>query len=165
MLPLYRTCVLVTIRLTRICGWLAGCLLLMLSAAAVFAQEQGAPLSGDIQVFRNALETVFVFPRVGPVDKKGELVAAGDLTGQVRQALENLRLMASRVGVSPAHVVTLTLYVKEKSAGDSLEKFARESFGDWSPLTTLVETKQLRVVGALVEVEAVAVVRPLRPGR
>ena len=70
----------------------------MLGAASTFAQEP-APPTGDVQVFRNALETVFVFPRVGPVDRKGDLVGAADLTGQVRQALVNLRLMASRVGV------------------------------------------------------------------
>ncbi len=99
---------LAMIRIIRISAWLAAGLLLMLGAAWTFAQAQVAP-TGDVQVFRNALETVFVFPRVGPVDKKGELVAAADLTGQVRQALVNLRLMASRVGVAPAHFVTLTL--------------------------------------------------------
>jgi len=156
---------LAMIGLTRIRGSLAGCLLLMLSASGAFAQKQAEPPSGDIQIFRNALQTVFVFPRVGPVDREGELVAAGDSTGQVRQALENLRLMASRVGVSPAHFVTLTLYVKEKSAGDGLEKIARESFSDWSPSTTLVETKDLRVASALVEVEGVAIVRPPKAGR
>ena len=58
-----------------------------------------------------------------------------------------------------------TRNVKEKSAGDGLEKIAREAFSDWSPSTTLVETKELRVPGALVEVEAVAIVRPPKSGR
>ncbi len=71
--------------------------------------------------------------------------------------------MAGRVGVLPAHFVTLTLYVKEKSAADGLEKIARESFSDWNPSTTVVETKELRVTGALVEGEAVAMIRPPNP--
>ncbi|MGZ8496129.1 MAG: RidA family protein, partial [Candidatus Binatia bacterium] len=114
------------IRIIKISTWLAAGLLLMLDAARIFAQKP-APPTGDVQVFRNALETVFVFPRVGPVDKKGELVAAADLTGQVRQALVNLRLMASRVGVSPAHVVTLTVYGTDRSLRDVMEKSVREA--------------------------------------
>ena len=81
-------------RTVMLYAWLAAALLLMLAAASTLARGQAA---GDIQVFRNALETVYV-PRIGPVDRKGELVAAGDPTEQVRQALGNLRLLASRVG-------------------------------------------------------------------
>ena len=136
----------------------------MLSAALTLAQEP-APPTGDVQVFRNALETVFVFPRVGPVDRKGDLVGAADLTGQVRQALVNLRLMASRVGVSPAQVVTLTIYGADSSLREVLEKSAREAFSDWGPATAFVEAKNLRPAGAMVEVEAVAVVRGLKPGK
>ncbi|MGZ9186959.1 MAG: RidA family protein [Candidatus Binatia bacterium] len=152
------------IRIIKISTWLAAGLLLMLGAAWTFAQAP-APPTGDVQVFRNAQETVFVFPRVGPVDRKGDLVGAGDLTGQVRQALVNLRLMASRVGVSPAHVVTLTVYGADSSLRDVMEKSAREAFSDWGPATAFVEAKNLRPAGALVEVEAVAVVRGLKPGK
>ena len=91
-------------RMVKLYDWLAAALLfLMLGAASTLAHGQAA--AGDIQVFRNALETMYVFPRVGPVDRKGELVAAGDPTGQVKQALGNLQLMASESGV-PAHFVT-----------------------------------------------------------
>ena len=155
---------LAMIRSVRISAWLAVALLLMLDAASTFAQEP-APPTGDVQVFRNALETVFVFPRVGPVDKKGELVAAADLIGQVKQALVNLRLMASRVGVSPAQIVMLTVYGTDSSLRDVLEKSAREAFSDWGPATAFVEAKNLRPAGAMVEVEAVAVVRGLKPGK
>ena len=127
--------------------------------------QEPAPPTGDVQVFRNALETVFVFPRIGAVDKKGELVGVGDLTGQVKQALGNLRLMASRVGVSPAHVVTLTVYGGDNSLRDVLEKSVREAFSDWGPAIAFVEAKNLRPAGAMVEVEAVAVVRGLKQGK
>jgi len=152
------------IRIVKLYAWLAAALLLMLGAASTFAQEP-APPTGDVQVFRNALETVFAFPRVGPVDKKGELVAAADLTGQVRQALVNLRLMASRVGVSPAQIVTLTVYGADSSLREVLEKSAREAFSDWGPAIAFVEAKNLRPAGAMVEVEAVAVVRGLKQGK
>jgi len=84
-------------RTVMLYAWLGAALLLMLAAASTLAHGQAA--AGDIQVFRNALETVYVFPRIGPVDRRGELVAAGDPAEQVRQALGNLRLLASKVGV------------------------------------------------------------------
>ncbi len=87
------------------------------------------------------------------------------MTGQVKQALANLRLMASRVGVSPAQVVTLTVYGADSSLRDVLEKSAREAFSDWRPATAFVEAKNLRPPGAMVEVEAVAVVRGLKQGK
>ena len=130
-----------------------------------FAVAQSEPSTGDIQIFRNARETVAVFPRIAPVDKSGKLVAPDDLALQVKQALENLHRLAGRVGVLPGHFVTLTLYVKEKSGADGLEKIARQSFSDWNPSMTVVETTGLRVVGALVEVEAVALVRPGKSNR
>ena len=70
-------------RTVMLYAWLGAALLLMLAAASTLAHGQAA---GDIQVFRNALETVYVFPRIGPVDRRGELVAAGDPAEQVRQA-------------------------------------------------------------------------------
>lgn len=133
--------------------------------AAALAVAQSEPSTGDIQMFRNPRETVAVFPRIAAVDKSGKLAAPDDPALQLKQALENLRRLAGRVGVLPGHFVTLTLYVKEKSAADSLEKVARESFSDWNPATTVVETQELRVAGALVEVEAVAMIRPPKSGR
>ena len=146
----------------KLYAWLAAALLLMLGAATTLAHGQAA---GDIQVFRNALETVYVFPRVGPVDRKGELVAAGDPAEQVKHALGNLRLMASRIGVLPAQFVTVTVYGADSSLRESLEKSAREAFGDWGPASAFVEMKNLRPPGAMVEVEAVAVVRGSKQGK
>jgi enamine deaminase RidA (YjgF/YER057c/UK114 family) len=57
------------------------------------------------------------------------------------------------------------LYVKDQNTGESVEKLARGAFSDWSPTVAVVETKQLRAPGALVEVEAIGVLRPLRPRR
>ncbi len=140
-------------------------LLPVLLVVPALARAQSEPSTGDIQIFRNPRESVAVFPRIAPVDKSGAVVAPDDPALQLKQALENLRRLAGRVGVLPAHFVTLTLYVKEKSAADGLEKIARESFSDWNPSTTVVETKELRVTGALVEVEAVAMIRSPKSGR
>lgn len=139
----------------------------MLGSALSLAQDRAPnePTTGDIQIFKNPRETVIVFPRVGPVDKKGELVGPGDLDAQLNQVVANIRRLAAGVGVSTAHIVTVTLYIKNKDAAGGLEKLAREAFLDGNPGIALVEVKELRPSGALVEVEAVAVLRPLNPRR
>ena len=144
---------------------IAVCLLPLLVAAPLLAWAQSAPSTGDIQIFRNARESVAVFSRIAPVDKGGALVAPDDPALQLKQSLENLRLLAARLGVSPIHFVTLTLFVKERSGGEELQRVAQETFRDWNPATTIVEAKELRVAGALVEVEGVAVVRGLKSRR
>ena len=56
------------------------------------------PQPGNIQIIRNPRETVIVISGVEPLDKKGSLVALGDLTGQMKQTVENLRRSALRAG-------------------------------------------------------------------
>jgi enamine deaminase RidA (YjgF/YER057c/UK114 family) len=142
-------------------------MLVLLGLGSALAQERaaGEPSTGDIQILRNPRETVIVFPRVGPVDKKGELVGPGDLDAQLNQVVANIRRLAAGVGVSTVHIVTVTVYTISKKAAGGLEKLAREAFLDGNPGIALVEVKELRPSGALVEVEAVAVVRPLNPRR
>ena len=145
----------------------AGCMLALLGLASAFAQERAPdrPSTGDIQILKNPRETVIVFPRVGPVDKNGELVGPGDIDAQLTQVVANIRRLAAGVGVSTAHIVTMTLYIKNKDAAAGVEKLAREAFVDGNPGIALVEVKELRPSGASIEVEAVAVVRPLNPRR
>ena len=65
---------LAMIRIIKISTWLAAGLLLMLEAASAFAQE---PAPGDVQVFRNTLETVFVFPGSDPWTERATWLARG----------------------------------------------------------------------------------------
>jgi enamine deaminase RidA (YjgF/YER057c/UK114 family) len=146
-------------------GRIAQCLFLVLIVVPAHICAQSEPSTGDIQIFRNPRESVAVFPRIAPLDKSGALVAPDDPARQLKQALDNLRRLAGRVGVLPGQFVTLTLYVKTPSAGGGLEEAARAAFTDWNPSTTIVETKELRVEGALVEVEGVAIIRQAQSGR
>ena len=116
------------------------------------------PQPGNIQIIRNPRETVIVISGVWPLDKQSGSMARGDLPGQMKQALENLRRMAIRAGVLPAQIVAITVFTPEAASGDALRKMPRELFSDWDPITA-VETRQLIVVGALVEIEAVAIAR------
>ena len=138
---------------------LAG-ILFCLGVAPGYAQETAPiePRSGNIQIIRNPRETVIVFSGVEPLDKKGSLVALGDLTGQMKQAVENLRRLAFRAGALPSHIVTITVFTPETGSAEALKKIPREIFNDWNP-ATVIEVRQLRIPGALVEIEAVAIVR------
>lgn len=76
-------------------SWLAG-IGFCFGIAPGLAQEPAPnePQSANIQIIRNARETVIVISGVEPLDRKGSLVAPRDLTGQMKQAVENLRRLA-----------------------------------------------------------------------
>jgi enamine deaminase RidA (YjgF/YER057c/UK114 family) len=126
----------------------------------VFAQEaaQTEPQSGNIQIIRNPRETVLVISGIEPFDKNERLVSREGLDGQMKQALEKLRRLAIGAGALPGQIVTITIFTAQTSNAEELKKIPRALFQDWSPLVS-VEARQLRQPGALVELEAVAIVR------
>jgi len=140
------------------------CCGIVLVPAPSLAQElvPGDPQGGNVQIFRNPRETVIVISRVGPLDKQGGSMALGNFPGQVKQALENLRGTAIRAGVLPSQIVTITVFTPETTDVEAVKKMTREFSSDWNPLTA-VETRPLSIVGALVEIEAVAIAREAKP--
>src|SRR6266545_3550760 len=110
--------------LSRARGWCAPVFYLMMGIVPVLAQESGPSQTegGTVQIVRTPHDTIVVISGVAAVDDKGRLVAAGDFTGQLRHALENVRRLALRTGVLPAQIVTLTLYSTEKNLPENLEK-------------------------------------------
>jgi enamine deaminase RidA (YjgF/YER057c/UK114 family) len=150
--------------LSRTRGWCALVFHLMMGIVPVLAQES-APAqteSGTVQIVRTPHDTIVVISGVAAVDDKGRLIATGDFTGQLSRALENVRRLALRTGVLPSQIVTLTLYSTEKNPPENLEKIARQEFNDWNPSISFVESKPLRIPGALLEIEAVAVAKELK---
>ena len=111
----------------------------------------------DVQIVKSGRETVIVLSGVGPFDNKGQLVAPGDFTGQLRQALENVRRIAAGAGSQPGNIVSMTVYTADKQGAEIFYKLQQENFKNWHPATTFVESKHLRTDGALVEIHAVAV--------
>jgi len=130
----------------------------------VVAQDSAPvePQAGNIQIIRNPRETVIVISGVGPLDKQSGSMARGDLPGQMKQALENLRGIAIRAGVLPSQIVVITVFTPETAGIDALRRMPRDSYRDWEPLTA-VETRQLSIEGALIEIEAVAIAREAKP--
>jgi reactive intermediate/imine deaminase len=93
-----------------------------------------------------------------PLDEHGELVGAGDMGEQARQAFRNLGAVLAAAGASFADVVKLTYFVRDVGAVGSI-RAARDEFIDTArpPASTLVEVAALFQPDLLIEIEAVAV--------
>ncbi|GGN73851.1 RidA family protein [Nocardia rhizosphaerihabitans] len=95
------------------------------------------------------------------VDATGRVVGP-DLASQVKQTLDNLRACLAAAGAEPGDVVKWNLLIKE---GESLQEGFAAFGAAWGhllnpPAITFAFVSGLAVDGALIEIEAVAVVAP-----
>ena len=102
--------------------------------------------------------TVYVAGQVA-LDPKGNLVGAGDLGAQTRQAFENLKAALAAAGLNLTDIVSLTTYVTDISKVDAYRKVRGEYLRDPLPASTLVEVKGLFRPDAMIEISAIAVKR------
>lgn len=104
--------------------------------------------------------TIHVAGQIG-WDTNGKVVAGG-IVPQARLALENIVAVLACGGAKPEHVVRLTWYVTNKAeylaAGLALGVAYRTVMGKHFPAMTAVEVTSLMEPGAIVEIEATAVV-------
>lgn len=95
------------------------------------------------------------------LDADGKLVAPGDVVGQYRQVLENLRAVVEAAGGEMDDIVKMTIFVGDrddyKARLKKLGKVHREFFGAYYPATALVEVSRFFEDGVLVEIEGIAV--------
>ncbi|BDD84650.1 hypothetical protein TPB0596_44130 [Tsukamurella pulmonis] len=94
---------------------------------------------------------------VAPLDEGGTTLAPGDVQGQVRAAVANLRVILDERGAGLADVARLTVFVAEHLQIDlqvAVDTLA-ELFGDLPPLS-VVGVSRLRYDDQVVELEAVA---------
>jgi enamine deaminase RidA (YjgF/YER057c/UK114 family) len=103
---------------------------------------------------------IFVAGQIG-WNERGEL-AGGDLATQARQALQNIVSILAEDGAEPRHLVRLTWYVTNRQAyldaAKPLGEAYRDVIGAHFPAMTAVEVSALMEAGAVVEIEATAVV-------
>jgi enamine deaminase RidA (YjgF/YER057c/UK114 family) len=99
-------------------------------------------------------------------DGEQKLVAA-DFPGQLPRALENALAVVRAAGGGPEHVARLTLYVTDcrQYLADlpAVGEAYRRVMGRHYPAMALLEVQALLEPGALVEIEATAVLPPLAP--
>ena len=103
---------------------------------------------------------VYVAGQIG-WNERGEL-AGVDLATQARQALRNIVMILAEAGARPEHLVRLTWFVTNRQAyldaAKPLGEAYREVIGVHFPAMTAVEVSALMEPGAVVEIEATAVV-------
>ena len=94
-------------------------------------------------------------------DAQQRLVST-DLVAQARQALVNIVAILAEDGARPEHLVRLTWYVTDRAAylasGKELGVAYREVIGRHFPAMSAVEVSSLMDPGAVVEIEATAIV-------
>ena len=89
-------------------------------------------------------------------------VAIGDLVAQARLAFEGIATILKEAGARPEHLVRMRIFVMSAKnyAANSREigMLYRQHFGKWFPAMTLVQVARLFDEGALIEIEAEAVI-------
>lgn len=92
----------------------------------------------------------------------GQRLVGADLVSQARQALRNIVAILAVDGARPEHLVRLTWYVTDRAAylaaAEPLGVAYREVVGRHFPAMTAVEVTALMEPGAVVEIEATAIV-------
>lgn len=90
------------------------------------------------------------------------LVGKGDFVRQFEQALTNVLAVVDAAGGEPAHLASLTVFVKDKHAylasTRALGALWRELVGRHYPAMALVEVSNLLEKDALVEIQAIAAI-------
>ncbi len=104
--------------------------------------------------------TIFVAGQIGWDEQ--QRLAGDDLVSQARQALRNIVAVLAEDDARPEHLVRLTWYVTDRAAylhaSAALGAAYRDVIGRHFPAMTAVEVSALMEPGAVVEIEATAVV-------
>ena len=103
---------------------------------------------------------IFIAGQVGWNGK--EEFETGSFAGQTRQALENVCACLKAAGARPEHLVRMTWYVTSRqeymASLKEIGRHYRNIIGPVWPAMSLIEVKGLAETGALIEIEATAVV-------
>jgi 2-iminobutanoate/2-iminopropanoate deaminase len=101
--------------------------------------------------------TVYVAGQLA-LDKGGKLVGPNDIGAQTRQIFGNMRRVLEAGGASLRDVVKITVFVTDIRYREGYGEVRQEFFRADPPASTLVQVAALAIPGALIEIEAVAVI-------
>ena len=90
-------------------------------------------------------------------DANGTIVGGADAGAQARQVHENMKKLLTAVGATFADICKVTVFVKNMNDREKINAVRKEYFGASRPASTLVEVSRFTREGALVEIEATAV--------
>src|SRR5215470_6525159 len=138
-------------------------ILLASVARPIYPQEREmiipVPQSAYSQAVKVKGGTLLFLSGVGPADDQGVLAAPGDYRGQVRATWENLRRILAKTGGSLDDIVTMTVYTTERRWGEIFTDMRKEVFKAGYPSSAFMEASKLRTPGALIEIQAIAVIK------
>jgi reactive intermediate/imine deaminase len=120
---------------------------------------QGEGLAAPMGHYSNAMiagNTLYVSGLLS-TDASGALVGAGDVGEQSQRVFENLGLMLSSAGCSPADVVKATIYMRDIGERLKMNAARKDFFGEHMPAGTLIEVSGLALPEFLIEVDAIAI--------
>lgn len=104
---------------------------------------------------------VFLAGQIG-CDASGKITAPGDMVGQFRQTLANLKVAIEASGGTMTSITKLTLYVTNKEEYKTnlrtIGAVYQEFFGKYYPAMTLAEVSSLYEDEAMIEIEGFAVI-------
>ena len=96
------------------------------------------------------------------MDASGAVIHRGDLPAQAERVFANLATVLRHAQARPEHLVRMRFFVTDipayKAASKAIGAAYRKHFGRWFPAMTLVQVVRLYDEGAMLEVEAEAVV-------
>ncbi|MGG5817998.1 RidA family protein [Falsiroseomonas sp. HW251] len=90
-------------------------------------------------------------------DAQGNVVAKGDMAGQARQVILNIREILRAAGGDLRHVVKLTAFMTDMARAPEAWAVREEFFAAHPPASTGVEVSRLTHPDFLIEIEAIAV--------
>ena len=96
-----------------------------------------------------------------PVNSHRQLVAPGDLRGQTRQVMDNIGRILAASGASWRDVAKLTIFVVGMDQIQQVREAREAYYAEQNiepPASTAVGVTSLAIEGALIEIEAYAVV-------
>jgi 2-iminobutanoate/2-iminopropanoate deaminase len=96
------------------------------------------------------------------VGDDGQIVAPGDFDGQADRAFRNLQRVLVAGGSSLSSVVKVTIFLTSMSHFPKIVELRRKWFSAPYPADTIVEVSALYSPEAMIEIEAVAVVKTTR---
>jgi enamine deaminase RidA (YjgF/YER057c/UK114 family) len=100
-----------------------------------------------------------------PLDHEGRVVAPGDLEAQAQRATENLLEALDEAGSEPAALLKTTIYVVAEERSDLVRVWDTVSARLGRAPSTLLGVSLLGYPDQLVEIEAIASIRPIGPAR
>jgi len=124
-------------------------------------RTEQAPL--PVGPYHQAIATgnlVFTAGQVAIDPATGQLT--GDITAQTTQVLQNLQAVLQAAGSDLAHVVKTTVFLADMNDFAAMNAVYAQNFPDPAPARSCVQAARLPL-GALVEIEAIAIVSDSLP--